>query len=217
MDKLLINTNTEEIFETRSAKIHRILREWIMKGEFKPGERLKQNDIAERLGVSRMPVREAIQQLVTEGLVNMEPHRGAIVKEFSKEEIKELYFLRAKLEPMALREAYVNLTSDDISKLLDLVERMIDFKDTAEFVELNIKFHKILIQKCPYNKLNFLIEGLWTGFPQLTPHLLPNQLEVSNQEHKELVVALKEDKIELACEILETHIKRAYKNITETF
>ncbi|MER2115348.1 MAG: GntR family transcriptional regulator, partial [Solibacillus isronensis] len=90
--------------ETLPSKIYRILREAIIKGQLQPGERLVQDDLAKTLNVSRMPIREAIKQLAAEGYVTVEPHKGAVVKQFTIHELEEIYFLRAKFEPMAAAE-----------------------------------------------------------------------------------------------------------------
>src|SRR5699024_9343417 len=86
-------------------KVCSVLRKAILKGEFKAGERLVQTELAERIGVSRMPIREALRTLEIEGLVKLEPHKGAVVREISKEDITEIYELRSILEPLALRKS----------------------------------------------------------------------------------------------------------------
>lgn len=201
--------------ETIPVKICRVLKEAIIKGDFQPGDRLIQDDLAKSLGVSRMPIREAIKQLEAEGYVTLEPHKGAIVRAFSVKELEEIYFLRSKFEPLAVKESLKFINTNIIQQLENLVEEMNQTKEVSKFIELNIVFHNLLIKDCPWDKLNTYIKNLWTGFPQQTPHLLPDQIEVSKQEHKAMVEAIKVGNEQLVCEIMEKHIIRAGNQVLE--
>ena len=110
--------------DTLHLRVCNLLREAILKGDFKPGDRLKQADLADAMGVSRMPIREAFQKLEAEGLIKLEPHKGAVVKSIQVEDIEEIYALRAKLEKMAVYQSVENLTEDDHKQLSTLVEQM---------------------------------------------------------------------------------------------
>ncbi|MER1988393.1 MAG: GntR family transcriptional regulator [Solibacillus isronensis] len=203
--------------ETLPSKIYRILREAIIKGQLKPGERLVQDELAKTLNVSRMPIREAIKQLAAEGYVTVEPHKGAVVKQFTIHELEEIYFLRAKFEPMAAAESLKLMSPQLVTQLRELNEKMKKTDDTDEYVQLNIQFHHLLIKDCPWGKLNSIIENLWTGFPQQTPHLLPNQIATSISEHDLMVEALANNNIELTCQLLEQHITRAKYDVLKNF
>lgn len=203
--------------ETLPSKIYRILREAIIKGQLQPGERLVQDDLAKTLNVSRMPIREAIKQLAAEGYVTVEPHKGAVVKQFTIHELEEIYFLRAKFEPMAAAESLKLMSPQLVIQLRELNEKMKKTDDTDEYVQLNIQFHHLLIKDCPWGKLNSIIENLWTGFPQQTPHLLPNQIATSINEHDLMVEALANNNIELTCQLLEQHITRAKYDVLKNF
>lgn len=201
--------------ETLPSKIYRILREAIIKGQIRPGERLIQDELAKTLGVSRMPIREAVKQLAAEGYVTFEPHKGAIVKEFSVPELEELYFLRSHFEPLAASESLKFLTQDILAELEALNEQMKETNDTDLYIQLNIQFHHLLIKDCPFEKLNTIIHSLWTGFPQQTPHLLPNQVKTSILEHEQIVQAIKANDIQLTCQLLEQHITRSGQDILQ--
>lgn len=203
--------------ETLPSKIYRILREAIIKGQLQPGERLVQDELAKTLNVSRMPIREAIKQLAAEGYVTVEPHKGAIVKQFTIHELEEIYFLRAKFEPLAAAESLKTMSSQLVNQLRNLNEKMKKTDDTDEYIQLNIQFHHLLIKDCPWGKLNNIIENLWTGFPQQTPHLLPNQIATSISEHDLMVEALANNNIELTCQLLEQHITRAKYDVLKNF
>ena len=201
--------------ETLPSKIYRILRDAIIKGQLQPGERLVQDELAKTLGVSRMPIREAIKQLATEGYVTLEPHKGAIVKQFTIHELEEIYFLRAKFEPLAATESLKLMTPGLIDQLHQLNEQMKQTNDTDEYIQLNIQFHHLLIKDCPWEKLNSIIGNLWNGFPQQTPHLLPKQISTSIAEHDLMLQALKNNDIERTCQLLEQHILRAKRDVLQ--
>lgn len=201
--------------ETLPSKIYRILREAIIKGQLQPGERLIQDELAKSLGVSRMPIREAVKQLAAEGYVTLEPHKGAIVKEFTIHELEELYFLRAKFEPLAAAESLKFCTQTIITELEMLNEQMKKTDDTNQYIKLNIQFHHLLIKNCPWEKLNTYIHHLWTGFPQQTPHLLLDQVKTSIMEHEQIVQAIKKNDIALSCQLLERHITRAGQDVLQ--
>ena len=203
--------------ETLPSKIYRILREAIIKGQLQPGERLVQDELAKTLNVSRMPIREAIKQLAAEGYVTVEPHKGAVVKQFTIHELEEIYFLRAKFEPMAAAKSLKTMSPQLVTQLRELNDKMKKTDDTDEYVQLNIQFHHLLIKDCPWGKLNSIIENLWTGFPQQTPHLLPNQIATSISEHDLMVEALANNNIELTCQLLEQHITRAKYDVLKNF
>lgn len=203
--------------ETLPSKIYRILREAIIKGQLQPGERLVQDELAKTLNVSRMPIREAIKQLAAEGYVTVEPHKGAVVKQFTIHELEEIYFLRAKFEPLAAAESLKTMSSQLVNQLRNLNEKMKKTDDTDEYIQLNIQFHHLLIKDCPWGKLNNIIKNLWTGFPQQTPHLLPNQIATSISEHDLMVEALANNNIELTCQLLEQHITRAKYDVLKNF
>ena len=209
-----LKLNTQDL-ETIPVKICRVIREAIIKGDFQPGERLIQDELARSLGVSRMPIREAIKQLEAEGYVTLEPHKGAIVREFSLKELQELYFLRSKFEPLAVKESLKFINSGIIQQLENLLKEMEQTNEISKFIELNIVLHNLLIKDCPWDKLNSFIKNLWTGFPQQTPHLLPDQIEISKQEHKAMVEAIKEENHQLVCDIMEKHIIRAGNQVLE--
>ena len=105
------------------------LRRAILKGELKPGERLMEIQLAQRLGVSRTPVREAIRKLELEGLVNMMPRRGAVVAEITLQDLEDVLEVRAVLEELAVQKACENITED---QLRDLKKAANDFKRSLE-------------------------------------------------------------------------------------
>jgi DNA-binding GntR family transcriptional regulator len=112
-------------FQTREEFVAHRLREAILVGQLKPGDRLDQNEIAELLGVSRSPVREALRTLAAEGLVDVFPHRGAAVAELSVDELEEIFLIRRTLEGMAARLSALSMDDNEIAELETILEEMI--------------------------------------------------------------------------------------------
>ena len=100
------------------------LRRLILDGDYSPGEKLQQEELAEKLGVSAMPVREGLRQLQAEGLVNFAPRRGAFVASLSPEEFDELYHMREELEALAIRWAMERIGAEDMGRLRDLLRQV---------------------------------------------------------------------------------------------
>lgn len=213
MDKNF-NVTLEER-DTLHLKVCHILREAILKGEFEPGERLVQEELAKALKVSRMPIREALRKLEAEGLLTIEPHRGAVVKGFHIEDIIEIYELRAQFERMAVEQSVERMSEEDIAKLEELVLKMDGITDTEEFVEANIAFHKTLVKGCSWNRLLTFIGTLWNGFPQQTPHIITGQLITSKKEHKEILEAVKQKDAKKAAQLLAEHVQRTGRELVK--
>ncbi|QRG69041.1 GntR family transcriptional regulator [Brevibacillus choshinensis] len=202
--------------DTLHIKVCRVLREAILRGHFQPGERLVQEELASSLGVSRMPVREALRKLETEGLVIIEPHRGAIVKSLSVEDIQEIYGLRAQFEKMAVEMSAAHMSQADIDQLEELVVAMEKSSDSTEFIESNIEFHRLLISRCTWKRLVSFIETLWNGFPQQTPQMLNDQTEKSNKEHRDILQAIKNGNAAEAGRLVHGHIRRTGENLVKS-
>lgn len=187
------------------------LREAILKGELKPGERLVQEELAEAMGVSRMPIREAIRQLEKEGLVTVEAHKGAVVTPLTTEDIEEIYELRAMLESEAVHRSLPHLTAEDKRKLKELLDAMKQAAakgETDRFVELNAEFHRLLRRGCRWRRAHRFLEMLWHGYPPHTPHILHGQMDRSLQEHEGMLQAVEEGDADRLKEILRQHILR---------
>ncbi|MEV8632966.1 GntR family transcriptional regulator [Streptosporangium sp. NPDC051023] len=101
-----------------------VIRECIITGLLAPGEHLRQEDLAERIGVSRIPVRTALMQLESEGLVSFNPHRGAVVRTLTVEQVREIYQLRELVEAHALRKSIARMTSARAARLRELGETL---------------------------------------------------------------------------------------------
>lgn len=189
-------------------KVCSVLRKAILKGELKAGEKLVQSELAEVIGVSRMPIREALRTLEIEGLITIEPHKGAVVRSISKQDIEELYELRVILEPLALRKSVRNLSKQDLDALKSNHEDMM-LASGDEYTEINKEFHQTLLSRCESPRLMAFIETISHGFTQDTPEIIPGQIEKSNKEHARILEAILEGHPDKAADYLAKHIERS--------
>ena len=131
-----------------SAAATELIREAIVDGRLPPGQRLKEEELARELGISRTPVREALLILQTEGLVDAEPNRGAVVRSHDAGDLEDLYQLRALLEGYATRRAAVNITESALESLAASCDRFDELMDSdvQDLVKENLFFHNVILE-----------------------------------------------------------------------
>src|SRR3954452_7894490 len=130
---------------TSTGRVREQLQDAILEGALKPGERLRAEALAQRDGTSRTPVREALLQLEAQGLVEVEPNRGAVVRAFDRADLLDLYEVRALLEPAAAARAARRIAPHDIARLRANCEAAQRAGDDAEAqIALNEEFHRII-------------------------------------------------------------------------
>lgn len=196
------------------------LRQAILEGQYKPGEWLRQERIAQDLGVSQMPVREALKELTAQGLVEELPYRGVRVVEFTPEDIADLYAHRAFLEGMAAYAAAEKITPEEITRLRELAERMnqnLDPQNLSEYRELNRQFHLTIIHASRRAYLIRTLVQMWESFPTMllsnfartADQPLPERDAVDLVEHTQIIAALEERDSRRAQECLRAHIESA--------
>ncbi len=140
------------------------LREDILTGVLAPGDQLVQESLAERYGVSRVPLREALKTLESEGQVAYFPHRGYFVAELSLADLREVYRLRGLLEDTALREAVPTLDDADIEEIVRLCDNVVEaatVDDVLAMAEANRRFHFALFDAAGMPRLSRLLRQLW--------------------------------------------------------
>lgn len=146
--------------DTTAKVVAERLRDEIQDGTLQPGTRLRQNEVAHRFGVSTTPVREAFAQLQAEGLVRIDPHRGAVVFHPTAEDLVESYEIREVLEALAVVRAIPRLRPDVVRELGALIERMRRTDDARRWLRLNDEFHLKLYACANMPRLASLIENL---------------------------------------------------------
>ena len=194
------------------------LRERILRGDYAEGAPLRQDAIARDLGVSRIPVREALRQLEAEGLVTFSPHRGAIVSSLSLKEIRELFELRAEIESDLLRRAIPEMGSEDFvraSEILVAYDSALRSGEVAVWGALNWQFHSTLY--APADRA--LSMGIVSKLHQHSDRYLRAQLALTHgetrarQEHRAILAAVKKRDVTKACQLLRDHILGAGKSL----
>ena len=169
-----------------------VLRDAIRGGVLKPGEWLKENDLADELLVSRTPVREAIRKLEQEGYVVTVPRRGAYVASVSIRDINEIFEIRAALEVLACELAAERITEEELERLLVAIGRAIEEHDMERIVQTDIEFHELLYQAARNERLLAIIGNLreqLTRFRTISMSY-PGRLKATLEEHRSLVDAI---------------------------
>lgn len=181
-------------FQTKKQIATDILRHAIRSGRYRPGQPLRQNEIAKDLGLSSTPVREALAELATSGLVVYEEHRGARVSTLEMEKVEQVYAARRLIEKEAAKLAYRRLGPDEIEVLAGLLVQMKHALATADFenlVRADEKFHAAIREACANPYLVSAIEHLMHSFPRYFMWNIGNRIKQSVREHAEMVNALK--------------------------
>lgn len=190
------------------------LREAIISGVLKPGERLMEIQLAEELGVSRTPVREAIRKLELEGFVIMMPRRGTYVSDVSIKDINEVYEIRTALDVLAAGLAAERITSEELEqmeRLLVEIAEYIEQDQLEKIVEADSKFHDILYQASRNERLKGIISNLREQFTRIRSKSMsyPGRLKNTLGEHRRLVEALAQGDAEIAQQTAREHLENA--------
>ncbi|WP_232490158.1 GntR family transcriptional regulator [Neobacillus cucumis] len=210
-------SKTSEDKSTVVKFVTKSLRKAILNGTLKKGDRLIQEEWAERLEVSRMPIREALTQLQMEGLVEMIPHKGAIVTPITKDNIEEIYHTRTLLEGLAVEKSLPFLTEEDKNRLKDILIQMeeLEISDATndQYIQLNAAFHETLRKGCPWIRVQKMVETL--GISPIAPNLLVDYYRETQREHRMIYEAvLRGDAKELRAAV-EFHILRTKNNLIQ--
>ncbi|MEP7285646.1 MAG: GntR family transcriptional regulator [Chloroflexota bacterium] len=204
--------------KTKKDVVIEVLRSAILSGELEPGERLTQEDLAERFNVSMTPVREAIQQLVAEGVLSHSPYKGVQVAEVSLEDISEIYLIRSVVENLATCKAVPNLKISDVQKLHTLHEQIIQQVEKGDLTplrKLNYEFHMLIYKAADMPHLYKIIKTLWSKSPWDTLYVVPHRPERIVEEHKRVMEAIDRGDATLAGQHMQTHLEEGMKMLIE--
>ena len=180
---------------TITEQVQGRLRDMILAGALVPGSRIDQAEVAQRFGVSAVPVREALARLQSSGLVRIVPHRGVFVESLSVEELIDIYHVREVLEEQAAKLAAPHLTSADIASLEDIERRMGEVAESGgsdTFLDLNREFHFTIYRAGGRRYLLQIISQLWdqsTRYRRLHLHAAPERARASMFEMRAIVAA----------------------------
>lgn len=190
------------------------LRSRILSGSFSPGTPLRQEALADELGVSRIPVREAIRLLSSEGLVDIQPHKGAFVSMLSREEVQEFFDLRQRLEPWLLHQAVPKISDSELARAESLVELM-DSSTAEDWGVLNWKLHELLYTAAARPAALSIVRGLHEKSERYFRFQVVNApiREQAHQEHRQLIELCRHRQADKAQLVLEQHIAEAAEQI----
>jgi DNA-binding GntR family transcriptional regulator len=201
---------------TRSASVAatELIRSAILEGRLEPGQRLKEEELARELGISRTPVREALLVLQTEGLIDSAPNRGASVRSYELDDLDDLYLLRALLESFAARLAATRITDDEIAELRASNERFVALRardDIVELVRENVRFHDVILAAARSERLAQMVRGV-VQLPLVYRSYVwysPDQKLISEHYHRQLTAALAAHEPERAELVMKEHVLEA--------
>lgn len=198
------------------ARIADRIRAGILAGEFAPGTRIRQEDVADRFGASRVPVREALRILEHEGLVTLVANTGAWVATLTLAECEEIYQMRERLEPLLLRFSAPRLGTEDLERLHELAEAMAHTDDLDRFLDLDREFH-LGGYVADTSQLGELVVKLWnTTQPYRRAYsrsLDGGARRIVHDEHHLIVAALRDGDVDDAERVLAGHIRRTRRQL----
>lgn len=214
MDSSLFDTLGREL---APEQVTNRLREAITSGVLRPGERLNQAELAERLGVSRMPVREALHRLHSEGLVTLQPYRGAVVAGVSRRELQEIYEMRVVLEALALRIGHREGRPVDVQRAETVLRRIDAASGSEEWLELNSAFHGLLYAGAERPLLLESIDMLRTKSNRYLRLFAArrDRMAHAQEEHWAILDALEADDVERAADLLQEHLQSTITSLSE--
>lgn len=204
--------NTQINWRTKTEMIYSTLREAIVSGDIKTGEKIVLSKVASDLGVSPSPVREAIKQLAAEGLIDLTAHTEAVVSRLSEKDFREFTEIRVILESEATKCATKQVTPEFIAKLEDILAKMqecMDQEDSKRYGVLNREFHETIYESCGNEQLTKLIDSITvrTDRARAVFSYDYSRLMESFQEHRDIVEAIKAGQAEKAGDIVATQTR----------
>lgn len=197
------------------------LRQAILRGELKPGERLMEIQLANKLGVSRTPIREAIRKLELEGLVLMIPRKGAEVAEITEKNLRDVLEVRKSLEVLAVQLACERMTPEALEELKEAAkafEDEMDSNDITKIAEADVKFHDVVYQATNNQRLIQLLNNLREQMYRYRVEYLKKNAARPTilREHQELIEYISMHNQEKAAENICTHIENQVAEVVRT-
>jgi DNA-binding GntR family transcriptional regulator len=212
-------------YELLSQKVYRILKARIIKGDLKPGEKLLENKIAEQLGVSRTPVREALRELSVEGFIEISPNQAKIVSTVTFDEIRDLLQIRGVLEGLGANIAAKKINPEKIEKFNKIIDQMkhytannlVSEESILNFTRLDIEFHDLILNICGNKWLIQMHNNLKNHINRfrVRSFSVPGTFSKSLSEHCKILDAIKKGESEVAEKLSKIHMIKAFENISK--
>lgn len=211
--------NMDEYLPLRDV-VFKTLRQAILRGELKPGERLMEIQLANKLGVSRTPIREAIRKLELEGLVLMIPRRGAEVAEIKEKGLRDVLEVRKALEELSVQLACDRITPEQLCELEETAEefkRSLRSEDVTEIAQADVKFHDVIYKAADNQRLMQLLSNLGEQMYRYRVEYLKNP-EIHEQlikEHAEIICHIRKHEKEKAVKMICEHIDNQVATVSD--
>lgn len=208
-----LNNNKPDRATSRAQNAYDSLRAAIHAGKLRPGQPMRETEIAERLGISRTPVRDALKRLESEGLLAAAPRRGLVLTELDQQQVSEIYAVRDVLEGLAARLAAQHASSAEIAAMRDLLERQTRTQpgDAAALARLNRVFHDVVYRAARNRYLVSVLdsfEGTLALLPGTT-YMARGRPATALKEHHEIVDAIEQHRSERAEAVASAHVRAA--------
>ncbi|MDD6045087.1 MAG: GntR family transcriptional regulator [Clostridia bacterium] len=201
--------------QSLTSKVYDHIRNGILDGSYKDGDYLVETRLAEKLQVSRTPIREALKQLELEGLVLSMPNRGVVVQAISENDIDDIYIIRQMLEGLAAYWAAQRRTQEQLDALAEKVDLM-DFYTgrggAAQLSRLDNEFHELIYRACASRMLSHILASLHqnTRRARTSSLTIPSRPNDSLKEHRAVFAAIEAGDPEAAKDAMEKHVKNAH-------
>jgi DNA-binding GntR family transcriptional regulator len=205
---------------TLTDQVYEVLSERILSNTMRAGEFIREQEVSDKLGVSRTPVREALARLASEGFLKRIPHRGYQIPEQSPFDLLELYPILASLEVLAAGHSFPTLDSEAIAELRKInkqYEDAFDRQDVRDGIEINDRFHHLLSAGCNNQRLCDMLDELRSEVKRLEMWAFHNvsQWDTSRQEHDQILDAVERGDFGEALAVLEQNRLTTYKDFIE--
>jgi len=191
------------------------LRKEILSGRLRPGVRIDQDGVADELGVSRLPVREALISLDREGLVQTIPRKGTYVSRVDRSDIMDHYLIFGQVAGLAAARAVSRLDDDELANLVDLHDRMLAAASLSEQQQLNHEFHRSINYAAGSQRMTSMLQLLSRSLPMPYQDFPAEWLDEANRQHREIVEAFKDRDTLAAQRAMEQHINASARHAIE--
>ena len=202
-------------------KIYKILKSEILNGRYSPGEVLNERSLSEELGISRTPIREALQMLAQDGWVSIETYKGAVVRELDLRNMKEISRIRGVLEVCAIEDAVPTLTDENIFHLEEIYQNQshtLENFNVSTFIAFDRQFHTYIYECSKNTELLHLLANYYDIYTFLRSYAILNtekrRIETLN-EHRAILDAMKTRDVASCVEAMRSHMQFTEKNMVE--
>lgn len=220
MEKIKVLHYPTEKPLTLREQIVEFIKDSVVSGRLKPGERVPEHEIAEKLGISRTPIREAFRQLESEGFITVTPRKGAVVSPITDKDVREFYAIKSILEGHAARTSCATLSPKEIKKLESLNSQMEKYAskgDVKGFFKCDNQFHDTFLKACGNEKLCSLVHNLVQQFERfrVTALSLPGRMNESVKQHREIIDAFKDGDQDLVEKLVRANAEKGGDTLVE--